>query len=319
MTNTTETSVVAVFNNSRDAQAAADDLKKNGIDSDDVYISSYDSSTQDAAPQTGYSETRTQHHEGGFIGWLKSIFGSDEDDPDRYQYEEAARSGKILLSVSIPEEQAEFVADIVGRHSPVDVQEGAAAAASASSTGVGARAQSKTSTQTAGTQYGTAQSDSSQTAGMRRDQSTTGSDQAQSVPIVQEELRVGKRAVQRGGVRVYTRVVEQPVEESVRLREEQVRVERQPVNRPVSEGDLRGREEQVVEVKEYAEEPVVSKEARVVEEVRIGKNATERTETVRDTVRRTEVEVENVNDPNAGRKPAGTDRGDEARSKTAKR
>ena len=318
MTNTTETSVVAVFNNSGDAQAAADDLKKNGIDSDDIYISSYDSSAQDDAPQTGYSETRTPHHEGGFIGWLKSMFGSDEDDPDRYQYEEAARTGKILLSVSVPEEQAEFVADILERHSPVNVQEGAAAAASASAAGAATRAQT-TTTQTTGAQYAGTQTGNAQPAGTRSGVSTTGTDQAQSVPIVQEELRVGKRSVVRGGVRLYSRVIEQPVEGSVRLREEHVRVDRQPVNRPVSEGDLRGREEQVVEVKEYAEEPVVSKEARVVEEVRIGKNATERTETVRDTVRRAEVEVENLNDPNAARKPAGTDRPDETRSKTAKR
>jgi stress response protein YsnF len=38
--------------------------------------------------------------------------------------------------------------------------------------------------------------------------------------------------------------------------------------------------------------PVVSKEARVVEEVGLRKDATQRTETVSDSVRRTEVEVE---------------------------
>ncbi len=98
----------------------------------------------------------------------------------------------------------------------------------------------------------------------------------------------------RGGVRVYTRVGEQPVEETVRLREEKVNVERQPVNRPVSDADLKSGRDQTVEVREYAEEPVVAKEARVVEEVRVGKEATERNQTVRDTVRHTEVNVENL-------------------------
>lgn len=98
----------------------------------------------------------------------------------------------------------------------------------------------------------------------------------------------------RGGVRVYTRVVEQPVEETVRLREEKVNVERQPVNRPVTDADLKSGRDQTVEVREYAEEPVVAKEARVVEEVRVGKEATERNQTVRDTVRHTEVNVENL-------------------------
>jgi uncharacterized protein (TIGR02271 family) len=98
----------------------------------------------------------------------------------------------------------------------------------------------------------------------------------------------------RGGVRVYTRVVEQPVEETVRLREEKVNVERQPVNRPVTDADLKSGRDQTVEVREYAEEPVVAKEARVVEEVRVGKEETERNQTVRDTVRHTEVNVENL-------------------------
>jgi hypothetical protein len=96
-------------------------------------------------------------------------------------------------------------------------------------------------------------------------------------------------------------VVEQPVEETVRLQEERVRVERQPVNRAASGAELQAGREEVIEVQEFAEEPVVSKEARVVEEVRISKDATERTETVRDTVRRTEVNVENLNEGTGGR------------------
>jgi uncharacterized protein (TIGR02271 family) len=112
--------------------------------------------------------------------------------------------------------------------------------------------------------------------------------------VVEEELKVGKRSILRGGVRVYSRIVEQPVEESVRLREERVTVERQPTNRPVNAADLRSGQDQVIEMKEYAEEPVVSKEARVVEEVRVNKTASERAETVRDTVRHTEVNVENL-------------------------
>jgi uncharacterized protein (TIGR02271 family) len=112
--------------------------------------------------------------------------------------------------------------------------------------------------------------------------------------VVEEDVRVGKRSVLRGGVRVYSRVKERPVEETVRLREEKVRVERQPVDRPATEADLRASREQTIEVDEYAEEPVVSKQARVSEEVRVNKQATERTETIRDTVRRADVDVENV-------------------------
>jgi len=118
-----------------------------------------------------------------------------------------------------------------------------------------------------------------------------------AIPVVEEELQVGKREVERGGVRVRTEVQERPVEEKVNLREEHVRVERRPVDRPASEADInRARQGGTIEVREKAEQPVVQKQARVVEEVVVGKEATQRTETVRDTVRRTDVDVEETND-----------------------
>ena len=113
-----------------------------------------------------------------------------------------------------------------------------------------------------------------------------------SLPVVEEELRVGKRPVQQGRVRVYTRTEETPVEEQVRLREERVTVDRRPTDRPVTEADMQTLKGGTIEVSEMAEEAVVSKQARVVEEVVIGKEVNERTETVRDTVRNTEVEVD---------------------------
>jgi uncharacterized protein (TIGR02271 family) len=112
------------------------------------------------------------------------------------------------------------------------------------------------------------------------------------VPVVEETLQVGTRQVRRGGVRLYTRVTERPVEETVRLRDETVHVERRPVDRPATEADFAAAQERTVEVTETDEEPVVRRQARVVEEVVVSKAAEEHTETVRDTVRRTEVEVE---------------------------
>jgi uncharacterized protein (TIGR02271 family) len=120
------------------------------------------------------------------------------------------------------------------------------------------------------------------------------------LPVVEEELQVGKRQVERGGIRVYSRVEERPVEEQVSLREEHVHVERRPVDRPASEADLTNFKEGTIELTETAEVPVVAKEARVVEEVVVGKEATEHTETIRDTVRRTDVEVEQVAGSSAG-------------------
>jgi len=131
----------------------------------------------------------------------------------------------------------------------------------------------------------------SSTAGERRREVETGD---VTIPVVEEELQVGTRQVRRGGVRLYTRVTERPVEETVRLRDETVHVERRPVDRPATEADVAAATERTVEVTETDEEAVARKQARVVEEVVVRKDVEEHTETVRDTVRRTEVEVEPV-------------------------
>ncbi len=128
------------------------------------------------------------------------------------------------------------------------------------------------------------------------------------IPVVEEEMVVGKREVSAGGVRVYRRVVEIPVEESVTLREEHVTIDRQPVDRAVSQADIAMAGDRTIELTETAEEAVVGKSARVVEEVRLGKDASERTERIQDTVRRTEIEVEEVA-PTATGAATGTTRG----------
>jgi uncharacterized protein (TIGR02271 family) len=112
---------------------------------------------------------------------------------------------------------------------------------------------------------------------------------ATTIPVIEEELQVGKREVEKGGIRLRTRVVESPVSENINLREEKVTVNRTPVDRPANASDL---QEGEIEITERAEVPVVSKEARVVEEVSLNKEVTEREETVSDTVRKTEVDVD---------------------------
>jgi stress response protein YsnF len=87
------------------------------------------------------------------------------------------------------------------------------------------------------------------------------------------------------------------------LREEHAAIERRPVDRPATAADLK---EGFVEIRETTEQPVVSKTARVVEEVVVGKEATERTETIADTVRGTEVEVERVRGEDGTLRPPST-------------
>lgn len=121
---------------------------------------------------------------------------------------------------------------------------------------------------------------------------------AQSIPVIEENLEVGKREVETGGVRVTSNIVERPVEETINLKQEHVHVERTPVDRPVSSSDLDTFKEGEIELTEHAEVPVVSKEARVVEEVNVNKSVEETEATIRDTVRNTEVETERFDDNN---------------------
>ena len=68
-------------------------------------------------------------------------------------------------------------------------------------------------------------------------------------------------------------------------------MERRPVNCPLSANE-RSFEDRTIEVEQRGQEAVVSKEARVKEEVVVNKDVQQRNQKVSDTVRRTEVEVE---------------------------
>ncbi|HEX8380362.1 MAG TPA: YsnF/AvaK domain-containing protein [Allosphingosinicella sp.] len=128
----------------------------------------------------------------------------------------------------------------------------------------------------------------------------------QRIPIVEEELRVGKREVTRGGARVRSYVREVPVEEQVTLREEHVSIERRPVQQQQGEHGVQSArnpedllQDREIEMRETSEEAVVQKVANVREELVVQKTAQEHVEQVRDTVRRTEVEVEEGGDRSA--------------------
>jgi len=120
----------------------------------------------------------------------------------------------------------------------------------------------------------------------------TAGERDETIALVAEELRVGKRQVEGGRVKVRSYVVETPVEEQVTLREERVGIERVAVNRPVSAADKSLFQDRTIEATATSEEAVVSKEARVTAELRINKDVEQRTQTVKDTVRKTEVEVD---------------------------
>lgn len=118
---------------------------------------------------------------------------------------------------------------------------------------------------------------------------------SESVPVIEEEVSVGKHRVLRGGVRVTSSISERPIQTTVHLTEEKVQVERQPAGRDLSPEEAeRAFEEKTLEMTESTEEAEVSKRARVVEEVSLKKIAEQREQEIHATARRTDVKVEQV-------------------------
>jgi stress response protein YsnF len=198
---------------------------------------------------------------------MRAFMSADIPEHDARLYLDGVRRGDMLVLVRTSERKANQAANILRKYNLVDIQARSATYRQASSQDTRVR-----------------------------DLDTEGT----VLHVVEEHLDVGTRQVQRGGIRIHTRVAETPVEEQVHLREERVNVERHLVDRPVSVVDANTFREQTVEVREMVEVPVVRKQARVVEEVIVRKEIQERTETVRDTVRRQDVQIEDQRRADAG-------------------
>ncbi|HEY8613784.1 MAG TPA: YsnF/AvaK domain-containing protein [Roseomonas sp.] len=195
--------------------------------------------------------------------------------------QEGFRQGGAAVYAEVPDGNFDAVAGALEASGAVDLDEREAAW----------RAGGWAGSPTAGTGQASAAPASATGAGTGNVEHLGAATSEARIPIIEETVRVGKREVEHGRVRIRSYVVETPVTEQVTLREEHVDVTRHPVDRPLTDADDAFRE-RVVEVTERTEEAVVSKQARVREEVVIRKDADQRTETVQDTVRRTEVEVE---------------------------
>jgi len=221
----------------------------------------------------GYDKSRA-YEEKGFFASLKNLMLPEED---RYAYAEGMRRGAVLLNVKVDESHIEQVSDILEHAGAVDLDAQEAEWRKSGWTAYDATAHNSMRTAAVG---------SMPAAGA----APTGQDE--TIKRVEENLVVGKRAVEGGRVRVRSYVVEQPVEAKVTLHEERVTVDRRPVDRAASAADLAAFQERTIEARATSEEAVVGKEARVVEEIAVRKEAADRVETVRDTVRKTQVEVE---------------------------
>jgi uncharacterized protein (TIGR02271 family) len=248
--------ITAFFEDRKDASEAVQRLEKSGIPRSEIRM------VEGAKPTT--SKSSPSKESGGFWDSLSDFFLPDDD---RETYAEGLRRGGYLVSVGCDEAHYDRALEILDDEGTIDIDQRAAAWRK-EGWSPGARTRASSTSQ---------------------GRSATGSDQV--IPVTEEQLKVGKRDVSHGRVRVRSYIVETPVQEDVNLREEHVRVERRAVDRPAS-GDEKLFRERTIEAEERAEEAVVEKVARVKEELVVKKGVEQRTETVSDKVRRTEVKVE---------------------------
>jgi uncharacterized protein (TIGR02271 family) len=289
--------ITAFFDSRQDANEAVERLGRAGIPRANINLVAGADRTQGASV--------SRDDEGpGFWEALKDLFLPDED---RATYAEGLRRGGYIVTVQANEALYETAIDILDDEGTVDLdqraqswrQEGWTGTSgsdySRGTTGamsrgaVGAAASTTTGLGTAGTTAG--RSGATATGATATGRSATGAERDEVIPVAEEQLHVGKRDVSHGRVRVRSYVTETPVQEQVNLRQEHVSVERRPADRPASGADNLFRE-RTIEAEERAEQAVVSKDARVKEELVVKKGVDQRTETVSDKVRRTEVEVE---------------------------
>ncbi|GHA76915.1 YsnF/AvaK domain-containing protein [Cognatilysobacter bugurensis] len=264
--------LIGIFDDRAVAEDAVQQIRKLGIEQERIRAHHHGSGLD--ASSSGRSD---EHH-----GFFSKLFGGGDHDNDAHElsghYAEAVRRGSSVVTVHLEhEDKAAEVERILENAGSVDLDERVHAWRSSGYDGYKAGARDFTADEIA------------------KDRET--------LKVVQEELRVGKRQVQAGGVRVRRHIVETPVSEQITLRDEQAVIERRPVDRLATAADLQGFDagDKTIEVRETHEEAVIDKQARVVEEISIGKKAVEHTETINDTIRRTDVDVEHLDASNAER------------------
>jgi uncharacterized protein (TIGR02271 family) len=265
--------LVAAFDTEQNANKAVQALEQSGVTAsairryhkDDPAVPQLSPSPAAAA---GGSETYRPHQtSGGFWAWL---MGEETDNTTVTEYEQhhpsynrAIESGNTVIVVTVEETQAERVMTLLADQLPVQLEDVGPVM------GAGAAIE------------------------RTQQQNITGAGRVEErIPLAEEHVNIGKRQVE-GTTTVRRYVVERPVEQQVNLHDERVEIERRPTetHQPVTGGAAF--QERTVEVHTTHEEPVVNKTARVGEEVIVRKTGTDRTETVHDTVRKEEAEVEN--------------------------
>lgn len=206
-------------------------------------------------------------HETDHVGLWRRLFGENVWDHEAAVYGDTLDKGGAVLAARVPDDEVARVMSLLDVHQPLDVH------AVAAKIGETVPVQAK--------------------ALVTPPIAKTDAKDPETLRLAEEQLNVGKRLFETGTTRIRRFVTERPVEQQVTLHEEHADVVRKAISDPSYVADIDW-SDKAYEVTETAEQAVVSKTARVVEEVTLRKTGADRVETVKDTVRRQQAEVEKI-------------------------
>lgn len=272
--------IVTLFDSAEHAEAAKRNLELAGFPSDDI----------SATSKRALGDAGKTLREPGL--WHK-LFGGDIKEHEATVYGNTVDAGGVVLTVRVPDSDVPKAVGILNEHQAVDVQRRAVehGLVDAKSAAAISPAAAKAAA-TASTPAPAVSAPRPAVAAAVASAVSTGN-RDEVLRLAEEQLSVGKRLVEEGTTRIRRFVTERLVEEKITLHEEHAEVVRRAVANPTSLGDIDWGEK-TIEVRETAEEAVVSKTAHVAEEVVIGKTGSDHVETIRDTVRKQQVEVEKI-------------------------
>jgi stress response protein YsnF len=293
--------VVAIYNSRDEAENAANQLVNSGFNRSDIDVAS------------GRTDT-SREGESGISRFFKNLFGND-DKTERYT--KVAERGWVVSVYTHSDEEARRASALLDEYGAIDVDENYHRHFGDKKSEDRKDYIRNETYAAANTGYEKARSDVNyDTPDERRDnlvnkeekydikeENYNDIDRNKTIPVIEEDIKVGKKEVATGAVRIRSRIIEKPVEENIRLREEHIHVERNKVNRPATEEELNNFKSETVEIIEHGEVPDVQKTSNVVEEVSLGKEVKHRDEVVRDKIRKTEVDVENIHPDDRSNKP----------------
>ena len=263
--------IVAVFDTPAHAEAAVRVLRAGGFADADISI--FDNERLAAGKKN--IATGVKH-----AGLWHRLFGHDVHRHEAAVYNQAIERGGVVVSARVLESEVAHAIAVLDLHRPVDVHDRAVTTGISPAAHVAAVEEKIDKLPLAPKQQVAVSPKLAQQHG-------------NVLQLAEEQLRVGKKLVESGRTRVRRFVTERPVSADVTLHEEHAEVLRRAVGDPKFVGAVDWADKQI-EMVETAEQALVNKTARIVEEVSLKKIGKEHVETISDKIRRQQVEIERI-------------------------